>query len=280
MAQTLDSKAPKAAPMERLWAENDESRLTGDPSLVVDVAGFEGPLDLLLHLARNQKVDLARISILALVEQYLLFVDGARALRLELAADYLVMAAWLAYLKSKLLIPKLPGDDGESGEEMAAVLQFRLKRLEAMRDAAARLVNRNRLGRDVFARGMPELVIVEKRNEYAASLYDLLTAYAVQRQRKAINNVRIAKRTVWSLKEARDILTRLVGNFRDWTALDQFLIQYLSGPEERATAIASSFAASLELVREGIIEVRQQEAFAPLYLRNRQQAAKAVEGMS
>ena len=280
MVQTLDSKAAKAAPMERLWAENDETRLTGDPSLVVDVAGFEGPLDLLLHLARNQKVDLARISILALAEQYLLFVDSARALRLELAADYLVMAAWLAYLKSKLLIPKLPGDEGESGEEMAAVLQFRLKRLEAMRDAAARLVNRNRLGRDVFARGMPELVIVEKRNEYAASLYDLLTAYAIQRQRKAINNVRIAKRSVWSLKEAREILTRLVGNFRDWTALDQFLIQYLSGPEERATAIASSFAASLELVREGIIEVRQQEAFAPLYLRNRQQAAKAVEGMS
>ena len=130
--------------------------LTGEPSLVVDVDGFEGPLDLLLHLARNQKVDLARISILALAEQYLLFIEKARALRLELAADYLVMAAWLAYLKSKLLIPKQPGDDGESGEELAAVLQFRLKRLEAMRDAAARLVNRNRLGRDVFQRGMPE----------------------------------------------------------------------------------------------------------------------------
>ena len=154
--------------MDRLWAENDDSRVTGDPSLVVDVAGFEGPLDLLLHLARNQKVDLARISILALVEQYLTFVETARALRLELAADYLVMAAWLAFLKSKLLIPKQPGDDGESGEELAAVLQFRLKRLEAMRDASARLVNRNRLGRDVFARGMPEMVIVEKRNAYSA----------------------------------------------------------------------------------------------------------------
>ncbi|RVA20538.1 segregation/condensation protein A, partial [Mesorhizobium sp. M7A.F.Ca.CA.004.11.2.1] len=156
--------------MDRLWAENDDSRVTGDPSLVVDVAGFEGPLDLLLHLARTQKVDLARISILALVEQYLTFVETARALRLELAADYLVMAAWLAFLKSKLLIPKQPGDEGESGEELAAVLQFRLKRLEAMRDASARLVNRNRLGRDVFARGMPEMVIVEKRNAYSASL--------------------------------------------------------------------------------------------------------------
>ena len=269
MAETLDSKAAKAAPMDRLWAENDDSRVTGDPSLVVDVAGFEGPLDLLLHLARNQKVDLARISILALAEQYLTFVETARALRLELAADYLVMAAWLAFLKSKLLIPKQPGDEGESGEELAAVLQFRLKRLEAMRDAAARLVNRNRLGRDVFARGMPEMVIVEKRNAYSASLYDLLTAYAQQRQKQAITNVTIARRGVWSLKDARDILTRLVGSLRDWTALDSFLIDYLTSPEERRTAIASSFAATLELVREGKIEVRQDEAFAPLYLRGR-----------
>ena len=277
MANALDSKPAKPAPMDRLWAEDADARLTGDPSLVVDVAGFEGPLDLLLHLARNQKVDLARISILALAEQYLVFVESARKLRLELAADYLVMAAWLAYLKSKLLLPKLPGDEGETGEELAAVLQFRLKRLEAMRDVGARLVNRNRLGRDVFARGMPELVIVEKRNEYSASLYDLLTAYAVQRQRKAITNVHIARRTVWSLKEARDILTRLVGSFRDWTALDTFLLDYLASPEERATATASSFAASLELVREGVVEIRQTEAFAPLYLRNRPKPAKQAE---
>ena len=131
--------------MDRLWAENDDLRPDADEALVVDVSGFGGPLDLLLHLARTQKVDLARISIVALVDQYLVFIDKARKLRLELAADYLVMAAWLAYLKSKLLIPKQPGDSEESGEEMAAILQFRLKRLEAMRDAAARLVNRNRL---------------------------------------------------------------------------------------------------------------------------------------
>lgn len=277
MAETLDSKAGKAAPMDRLWAENDDSRLTGDPALVVDVDGFEGPLDLLLHLARNQKVDLARISILALAEQYLAFVEKVRALRLELAADYLVMAAWLAFLKSKLLIPKQPGDDGESGEELAAVLQFRLKRLEAMRDAAARLVNRNRLGRDVFARGMPEMVIVEKRNAYSASLYDLLTAYAAQRQKQAITNVTIARRGVWSLKDARDVLTRLIGSLRDWTALDGFLIEYLTDPEERRTAIASSFAATLELVREGKVEMRQDEVFAPLYLRGRAQGIRVVE---
>lgn len=256
--------------MENLWADNDESRASSEPALVVDVDGFEGPLDLLLHLARNQKVDLSRISVLALAEQYLDFIGKVRAMRLELAADYLVMAAWLAFLKSKLLIPKLPGDEGESGDELAAVLQFRLKRLEAMRDAAGRLVNRNRLGRDVFGRGMPEMVIVEKRNEWSASLYDLLTAYAVQRQRQAITNVRIAKRGVWSLKEAREILTRLIGEFRDWTALDSFLIRYLSEPSERSTAIASSFAATLEMVREGQIEMRQDQAFAPLYLRGRQ----------
>jgi segregation and condensation protein A len=278
VAEAIDSKGgKKPTPMERLWAENDDSRGVSEPSLVVDVAGFEGPLDLLLHLARNQKVDLARISILALAEQYLQFVEKVRAMRLELAADYLVMAAWLAYLKSRLLIPKQPGDEGESGEELAAVLQFRLKRLEAMRDAAARLVNRNRLGRDVFARGMPELVIVERRNEYSASLYDLLTAYASQRQRQSITSVLIAKRGVWSLKQAREVLTRMVGEFRDWTALDRFLIEYLTSREERATALASSFAATLEMVREGQIEIRQHEAFAPLYMRNRQQRPKAIE---
>jgi len=281
LADASEAKAEKAAPMDRLWADNDESRTSDDPSLVVDVAGFEGPLDLLLHLARNQKVDLARISVLALAEQYLVFIETARKLRLELAADYLVMAAWLAFLKSKLLIPKQPGEEGESGEEMAAVLQFRLKRLEAMRDAAARLVNRNRLGRDVFQRGMPELVIVEKRNEWSATLYDLLSAYATQRQRQVIDRVRIAKRGVWSLKEARDILTRIMGEMKDWTALDSFLIEYLTSPEDRATAIASSFAASLELIREGTLEARQDQAFAPLYLRGRQpQARKPLEAVS
>lgn len=280
MAEALDSKAQKPAPMDRLWAENADDRTTDDPSLVVDVAGFEGPLDLLLHLARSQRVDLSRISILALVEQYLTFVSQARALRLELAADYLVMAAWLAFLKSKLLIPKLPGDEGESGEELAAVLQFRLKRLEAMRDAAARLVNRNRLGRDVFQRGAPEMVIIDKRNEYSASLYDLLSAYAGQRQRQAITNVQIAKRGVWSLKQARDILARMVGELKDWTALDHFLVRYMTGPEERATAIASSFAASLEMVRDGSVEIRQHEPFAPIYLRERQPADRQTEGAS
>ena len=270
-----DSKPGNPAPMERLWAENDDLR-TGEDALVVDVSGFEGPLDLLLHLARNQKVDLARISVLALAEQYLAFVDSARQLRLELAADYLVMAAWLAYLKSKLLIPKQAGDGEESGEEMAAVLQFRLKRLEAMRDAAARLVNRNRLGRDIFVRGMPETVVVETTSQYSASLYDLLTAYATQRQRQAITNVRIARRAVWSLKDARDLLVRIVGRMQDWTALDRYLIEWAVPQQDRTTALASSFAATLELVREGTLEVRQAEAFAPIYLRGGQRKLAEV----
>jgi segregation and condensation protein A len=253
--------------METLW--DGEERRAADPAFLIDIAGFEGPLDLLLELARGQKVDLSRISVLALAEQYLDFVDRARSLRLDLAADYLVMAAWLAYLKSKLLIPRTPGEDGQSGEEMAAMLQFRLKRLEAMREAAAKLVSRNRLGRDRFARGMAELVVVETSNRYRASLYDLLTAYAAQRQRRAMSRVNIARRTVWSLKEARTILVRLIGAAGDWTELDSFLIVYLVGAEERVTAIASAFAASLELVREGQLEVRQEAAFRPIYLRPR-----------
>lgn len=255
-------------PMEKLWSGDEAERGVSEPSLTVDVDGFEGPLDLLLHLARTQKVDLARISVLALAEQYIGFITRMQKMRLELAADYLVMAAWLAYLKSRLLLPK-PHDDGEpTGEEMAALLQFRLKRLEAMRDASARLVNRNRLGREVFPRGMPEPVVISRQSAFQATLYDLLIAYAAQRQRRAITNVQIAQRQVWSLKQAREILTRLVGGMGEWTSLDRFLVAYLTTPEERATARASTFAASLELVREGALEIRQQQAFGDIYLRS------------
>jgi segregation and condensation protein A len=254
--------------MDAVWQDNGPERTASDPALVVDVDGFEGPLDLLLHLARNQKVDLTQISVLELARQYLAFIEKVRALRLELAADYLVMAAWLAFLKSKLLIPDPKVEGEQTGEEMAALLQFRLKRLEAMRDAAARLINRNRLGRDVFARGMPETVIVEKTSEFHASLYDLLTAYAQQRQREAIDHVEIAKRAVWSLTEARDLLRKLVGEMPDWTALDDYIVAYVSTPQQRRTAVASAFAASLELVRERVMEIRQDAPFATLYMRD------------
>ncbi|MCV3765254.1 segregation and condensation protein A [Rhizobium sp. TRM95796] len=265
--------AQDQAPLEKLWEDRpvrvDETLPVAEvePALVIDVGGFEGPLDLLLHLARNQKVDLARISVLALAEQYLEFIESARRVRLELAADYLVMAAWLAYLKSRLLIPQAPKDDGPSGEEMAATLAYRLRRLEAIRDAAMRLVNRNRLGRDFFARGAPEFIPEERKSAYDASLYELLSAYANLRQRQAITNVTIQRRKVWSLADARLMLARLVGALDDWTALDTFLIRYASDPEERATAIASSFAATLELIRERRIEVRQEGAFQPIFMR-------------
>lgn len=249
---------------------------TNSELLVVDVEGFEGPLDLLLELSRRQKVDLAKISILALANQYLEFIEEVRKLRIELAADYLVMAAWLAYLKSKLLLPVVE-EEGLSGEEMAELLAHRLKRLEAMRDAGARLVNRNRLGRDFFARGIPEPMVIETSRKYSATLYDLLTAYAAQRQRQSVSIVTISKRQVWSLQDARDILTKLVGELKDWTPLDVFLLQYIPDPKMRASIIASSFAASLELVREGKMQVRQESAFAPLFLKNTELTTNAEQ---
>ena len=252
-------------------------RVQSDPDFTVDVDGFEGPLDLLLAMARTQKVDLARISILDLAVQYLEFVEKARRLRLELAADYLVMAAWLAYLKSRLLLPAPDEGPEPSGEDLAAQLAFRLQRLEAMREAADQLMLRNRLGRDVFARGDPEPVIVDRDQRFTASLFDLLTAYASQRQRQSVSSVTIHRREIWSLADARDILTRMMGRLNDWTAFESFLIDYMVDPQDKAGVIASSFAASLELVREGTLQMRQSQAFAPIYLKaSTPPAAKGV----
>jgi segregation and condensation protein A len=247
------------------------------PALVVDVDGYEGPLDLLLALARQQKVDLAKISILALADQYLQFIEAARKIRLELAADYLVMAAWLAYLKSRLLLPEPPTPDGPSAEEMATALANRLRRLEAIREAANRLMNRPQLLRDIFPRGNPEEIAEIRRPKYTATLFDLLTAYAAQRQQRVLASVHLAKRTVWSLAEARASLERLVGLAEDWSCLDEYLISFVVEPSQRATVFASSFAAALELVREGEMELNQKQAFAPLFFRKRPpQAADAV----
>jgi segregation and condensation protein A len=243
-------------------------RAPDQPALMVDVDGFEGPLDLLLALARSQKVDITRISILALADQYLTFIEKIRDLRLEVAADYLVMAAWLAYLKSRLLLPEAEGDE-PTGEELAADLAFRLRRLEAMREAAARLANRNRLGRDVFGRGAPEPIALIKKSEYQATLYDLLAAYAARRQELAISVVHVRAREVWSLHDAREVLNRMIGRLAEWTPIDVFLSPYFTSAEMRASVRASSFGASLELVREGRIDLRQIEAFAPLYIRDR-----------
>jgi segregation and condensation protein A len=242
-----------------------------EPALVVDVEGYEGPLDLLLALARQQKVDLAKISILALADQYLQFIEAARKIRLELAADYLVMAAWLAYLKSRLLLPEPPTQEGPSAEEMATALANRLRRLEAIREAANRLLNRPQLARDIFPRGNPEAIAEIRHPKYTATLYDLLTAYATQRQSRVLASVHLARRTVWSLAEARASLERLIGlpESEDWGCLDDYLVRYVAEPSQRATIFASSFAAALELVREGELELNQKQAFAPIYFRKR-----------
>jgi segregation and condensation protein A len=242
-------------------------RTAGEPALVVDVEGFEGPLDLLLVLARAQKVDLAKISILSLADQYLAFIEEARKLRLELAADYLVMAAWLAYLKSRLLLPDTSSPEGQSAADMATALALRLKRLEAIRDVAERLFGRAQLDRDVFRRGQPEPIAHIRRPQWTATLYDLLSAYAQQRQRTALSRVRVEQRAVWSLAEAREVLERLIGQSSDWARLDEYLVSFVVEPALARTVFASSFASTLELVREGLMEVHQQAAFAPLYVR-------------
>ncbi len=244
-------------------------RGTTEPAMIVDVEGFEGPLDLLLMLARQQKVDLAKISILALADQYLSFIEAARQLRLELAADYLVMAAWLAYLKSRLLLPETETGDGPSAEDMALALANRLRRLEAIRDVATRMMERPQLNRDIFPRGLPEPIEEIKQPEWSATLYDLLSAYATQRSRSALSRVRFKQRTVWSLAEARAALERLIGQSADWSRIDQFLISYVVEPALAASVFASSFASALELVREGLAEIHQKESFAPIYMRKR-----------
>ena len=236
--------------------------------LTLNLDGWEGPLDLLLELARAQKVDIAKISIVALVDQYLAVIEGARRVRLELAADWLVMAAWLAWLKSRLLIPPEEAE-GEDAEALAETLTERLAELERMRAAALWLNRRPWLGHDVFARGMPEPLRINRKSTYQADLYDLLKAYAHQRQRNSVRTRQVRQRPVWSLKEAREELERLLGMSCDWAPLDKLLAEFLVGPELRRTALASGFTATLEMTREGALELRQEKVFAPLLVRRR-----------
>jgi segregation and condensation protein A len=238
-------------------------------ALIVDVGGFEGPLDLLLALARTHKVDIAKISVLALVEQYLAYIGEAQKFKIEIAADYLVMAAWLAYLKSRLLLPRETNDGPEpSAEEMAQRLAFRLMRLDAMRRAIGELMTRKRLGRDVFGRGSPEGVKHVRDTEWTAEIYDLLKAYSDLRRRTVKLTHVVKAREVWSIKDARGRLERLIGETPgNWVQLDLFLEKYLSKAEEERTVLASSFGASLEMAREGMIQLRQDAPFAPIYMR-------------
>ncbi len=239
--------------------------------LMLNLEGFEGPLDLLLTLARVQKVDLAQISILELVEQYLGFISELRKLRIELAADYLVMAAWLAYLKSRLLLPQQEGDEEPSAEEMANRLQLQLQRLDAMREAGARLMSRERLGREVFSRGDPEHVVIHRRAGYDVSLYQLLKVYGEISARTSTEHMHIAVRPVYSLEDAIHRLGKLIGETSKWVNIREYLPSINQSTDQAAgykkSEVASMFAASLELARTGEAEIRQLETYGPLFIR-------------
>jgi segregation and condensation protein A len=234
-------------------------------TLTLELGSWEGPLDLLLALARSQKVDLREISILALVDQYINFINDARALKLEVAADYLVMAAWLAYLKSCLLLPREPHVE-PSPEELALKLQLRLERLNAMREAGARLMGRDRLGRDVFARGVPEGLRTIRKAKWNAQIFDLIQAYGHIRARAEPPMHIVSRRRVLSLEEAMARVSKLVGSLVTWASIEKFLPE-TDDPEYRRSALASSFVAALELARQGRISLMQEEAFSPLYVR-------------
>jgi segregation and condensation protein A len=252
--------------------ESIRARLDAE-ALIVDVEGFEGPLDLLLTLARSQKVDLRRVSVLGLAEQYLGFVEAARELRIELAADYLVMAAWLAFLKSRLLLPPDASDDGPSGEDLAAHLAFQLQRLEAMREVSARLMGRDQKGRDFFVRGVPEDITHSRKVVWTATLLDLMQAYARLRTRDEFRPYAFDRDNVYTMDDALERMRGLIGYAGDWASLETFLSDGWRGdPARRRSATAATFAASLELVKSGMMEMRQGEAFAPIQLRRRPDA--------
>lgn len=259
---------------DNLFSEDPVSvadRLAAE-ALIVDVDGFEGPLDVLLTLSRTQKVDLRKISVLALAQQYLAFVEKARALRIELAADYLVMAAWLAFLKSRLLLPPDPDDDGPSGEELAAHLAFQLERLQAMRDVAARLMARDQLGRDFFKRGQGEDVTRIRTVTYSATLLDLMQGYARIRTRDEFRPFVMDRDAVFTMEQALERMRPLIGFAGTWTDMETYLPDgWDTDPVRRRSATAATFAASLELVKEGHMEIKQSETFAPIHLRKRTQ---------
>jgi segregation and condensation protein A len=258
----MSAPEPAAAPAARQSAEAIPTE-----SLLLRLDGFEGPLDLLLELARGQKVDLARISILALVEQYLSVIEGAQRIRLELAADWLVMAAWLTWLKSRLLLP--PGtDEADEGELAADVLAARLRDLQVVRLAAVWLNQQPQLGQDVFARGQPEDLTETDRSRLALDVPGLVRAYLTSLRRSAGNKTyRPRPVTLWSVKDALGRLGNLLGSLPDWTTLERFLPPDLATPLERRAALASTLIAGLELAKGGGLRLRQDAAFGPILLR-------------
>jgi segregation and condensation protein A len=248
----------------------EESGAPAPPTggLVVDLDGYEGPIDVLLRLAREQKVDLTKISILQLADQYLAFISAARSLSLEIAADYLVMAAWLAYLKSRLLLPAPAPDDEPTGPELAAALAYQLQRLVAMQLAGVRLMARPLLGRDVFARGAPEGLRLVSRVAYDVTLYDLLKAYGDSRRHGGGAVLEIRAAELYSMDDLLARLGKLIGKVPEWRSLMSFLPANLRDGLVGRSAVAATFAASLELAKTGRVELRQEVAFGPIYLRS------------
>ena len=246
-----------------------ESRIASSDDLILNLEGYEGPLDVLLVLAKSQKVDLMQISILQLTEQYLVFIAEVRERNLELAADYLVMAAWLAYLKSNLLIPKEESGEELSAEEMAERLKFQLKKLEAIRQVSEKLMKLPKLGTDFFERGMPEGIRLIRTPEYYLSLYDLLKSYADQRYKTAYSSMTIERPPVYAMEDALVRLQRMVGTVPDWTRLETFLPKEFSSGKGARSGVAGTLAASMELVREGLIEVQQLMPFGPVFIKNK-----------
>jgi segregation and condensation protein A len=271
---------PPLASSGAAW-EGAERAKTGEgvtqtEQLVLDLDGYEGPIDLLLTLAREQKVDLGKISILALAEQYLAFIARQHSLNLELAADYLVMAAWLAYLKSRLLLPQPAPDEEPSGAELAAELEHRLRLLEAMQNAGTRLMARPRTGQNVFLRGAPEGLAVVPVPVYELSLYELLRTYGEARRRTEAAVLAIEPAEFYSMDDALSRLSRFIGRVPNWREIAGFLPRELRGELFRRSALAATFAAALELARRGRLELRQDRAFGPIYLRS-PRSATAVD---
>lgn len=255
---------------EELFETQTIAERVASETLIVDVDGYEGPLDLLLSLSRTQKVDLRKISVLDLAVQYLSFIENAKELRIELAADYLVMAAWLAFLKSRLLLPPDPLEAGPSGDELAAHLAFQLERLQAMRDYAAKLMARDRLGRDRFVRGITEDVLLRKTVYYTANLLDLMQGYARIRTKDDFRPFVMDRESVFTMEQALERMRGLIGYAGHWTDISSYLPDgWSSDPKKRRSATASTFAASLELAKEGKIEIRQDDVFAPIEIRKR-----------
>lgn len=272
ISDTNPSDGGDTAARDEAWPDDEALQLRREhgETFHVDVGEFEGPLDLLLELARHHRIDLTRISMLRLAEQYLSFIGRLRGMRLEVAADYLVMAAWLTYLKSRSIVCAQQADGEPAAEELSDRLVFRLQRLQAMREAAAQLMARNRLDRDVFERGAPEPLSVQLNRTYSDNLFHLLKAYAERRQRATTRqSYRVSRPPVWSIKEAREVLGKLIAGLEGWGRFDVCLRDYLAEPRARRSITASSFSAGLEYVREGALEMRQEDTFRPIYMRRR-----------